>query len=221
MSQDPPATHDLRRAFVSRTHEPPPSAECPSPDRLWESAVAALPTEEARRIVDHTAACPGCAAAWRLAREMGAEETSSVVRPVWDGAGSARWTRFAAAALAALTLTGLVLHLMRPRPVESPAYRVSEQQDIRSLVSAGEALPRSSCVLRWAAGLPGAHYTVHVTDEDLNGVADGRDLDREQFIVPEKALGALPAGSKLLWRVEAFLPDGRRRASPTFVNRLE
>jgi hypothetical protein len=62
---------------------------------------------------------------------------------------------------------------------------------------------------------------VHVTDEDLNGVADGQDLDSEQFIVPEKALGALPTGARLLWRVEAFLPDGRRRASPTFVNRLE
>lgn len=221
MSQVPPEAHDLRRAFLSRTHEPPPSAECPPPDRLWESAAGALPIEEDRQIVDHTAACPACAAAWRLAREMGAEEASRVVRPLWERVGSAHWMRFAAAALAALTLSGLALSLRRPRPVESPAYRVPEQQDIRSLVPVGETLRRSACLLRWSAGLPGARYAVYVTDEDLNGVADGRELESEQFTVPEKALSALPTGSRLLWRVEAFLPDGRRRASPTFVNRLE
>ena len=209
---------DLRRAFLARKHGAPPSEECPTAARLWESAVGTLPLEDSRDVVDHTAACPPCAAAWRLAREMGAEETSNPARPVW---ARVRWQHLAAACVAALTLSGLVVRFQRSRPAEPAPYRVSGPQEIRSVVSPGEVLRRSSCLLRWSAGLPGARYTVYVTDPDLNPVAVGKELDSEQFLVPETALRALPPGASVLWRVEAAHLDGRRRSSPTFVNRLE
>lgn len=218
MSDGPRDTDDLRRAFLARTHGAPPSAGCPAPARLWESAAGTLPLEDFQQVVDHTAACPPCAVAWRLAREMGAEESSNVARSVWARAG---WQHFAAASVAALTLSGLAFHFMRSRPVEPPPYRVSEPLEIRSLVPPGEVLLRSSCLLRWSAELPGARHTVYVTDEDLNPIAVGKELDAEQFLVPESALQTLSASGKVLWRVEASHLDGRRRSSATFVNRLE
>jgi hypothetical protein len=209
---------DLRRAFLARKHGAPPSGECPTAEHLWASAVGTLSLEDFRRVVDHTAACPPCAAAWRLAREMGAEETSHPARPVW---ARVRWQYLAAACVAAVTLSGLAVRFHLSRPSEPAPYRVSEPREIRSLVSPGEVLRRSSCLLRWSSGLPGARHTVYVTDEDLNPIVVGQELDAEHFLVPESALQPLAAGAKVLWRVEAAHPDGRRRSSPTFVNRLE
>ena len=40
-------------------------------------------------------------------------------------------------------------------------------------------------------------------------------------VVPPEKLVSVPAGAKLLWRVEAVTPDGARAGSATFVSRLE
>jgi hypothetical protein len=88
-------------------------------------------------------------------------------------------------------------------------------------VPEGRPLPRSQCVLRWSPGRPGSRYDVRVATEALEPVATGRGLGVAEYRVPDEALASLPGGTKLLWQVEALLPDGSRWTSPTFVVRIE
>jgi hypothetical protein len=60
-----------------------------------------------------------------------------------------------------------------------------------------------------------------VTTESLQVVATFGQLVEPAVVVPESALVSLPAGTRVLWRVEAVLPDGERVASPTYVARLK
>ena len=46
--------------------------DCPAPGDIWRAAVGEASTGSARALVLHAAACPGCAEAWRLAREISA-----------------------------------------------------------------------------------------------------------------------------------------------------
>jgi hypothetical protein len=103
----------------------------------------------------------------------------------------------------------------------SPVQRGAESSDIRSLIAPEAVVSRSACELKWSSDLGGARFDVFVTDEDLNALARGTGLDTPRFIVPASALTPLPAGARILWRVEALLPGGRRYTSPTFTTRVE
>jgi hypothetical protein len=107
------------------------------------------------------------------------------------------------------------------RRAPPPVFRQGEEAALRSLVSEDRPLPRADCVLRWEGGPPGARYTVHVVTEALDAVSSARGLDSAQYRVPAEALQRLPAGARLLWRVEAHAAEGLVRASPTFVARLD
>jgi hypothetical protein len=109
---------------------------------------------------------------------------------------------------------------LRP-PSEPPINRGTESSAIRSLVAPDAVVPRSACELTWASDLAGARYDVFVTDEDLNALARGSGLDVPRFVVRPQDLAALAPGSRILWRVEALLPGGRRVSSPTFITRVE
>jgi hypothetical protein len=62
---------------------------------------------------------------------------------------------------------------------------------------------------------------VQVATDGLEPVADARGLSAPEYLVPPERLASLPAGTKLLWRVEAVAPGGARLVSGTFVSRLE
>ena len=125
-----------------------------------------------------------------------------------------------AAAVTAIAVGGAAL-VRRGREVDRPLFRDSERLAIRSLVPESIPLSRARCVLRWSGGPAGTRYNVEVATERLEIVDRARDLDRPEYLVPAKALAALPPGARLLWQVELRAPDGSRLTSPTFVNRLD
>jgi len=203
----------LRAAFAARPG--PPAPGCPEPETLWAALHGELPAERRREVVDHLAACAPCAEDWRLAREAAGPLPAAAP----GGAGS--WLRgawlAAAAALAVALGAGVFLRLQGPAPAE---YRAGTAGEIRSLLADDARLPRERCRLLWAAPGPGARYEVRVSAEDLSILATVRDVEATELTVPEAALAAVPPGGRILWQVEARLPDGRRVVSRTFRARL-
>jgi hypothetical protein len=204
----------LRAAFQARRTRATQES-CPAAADLWSAVRGEGSLESRRALVDHTSACGACAEAWRLAMDV-SRDLASARRP-WHGSFAA----LAAAAALVLALGGGVWLSWMPGHVETPGFRGGEAPVIRSLVREDEALPRRDFRLRWSPGPDGSHYDVRVTTESLQVLAGGQRLAEPFFLVPESALAPLPKDSRILWRVEAALPDGERVASATFVTRLE
>ena len=97
----------------------------------------------------------------------------------------------------------------------SPAYVV------QSRVPDAGTLPREAFRLHWAAGPEGSRYRIRVTTEDLTVLATAADLAAPEFIVASSVLASLPAGATVLWQVDAYLPDGERVTSATFVTHVK
>jgi len=215
-TQDEPheAEERLRAAFQARRTAATTPEGCPAAADLWSAVRGELPVEKRRALVDHTSLCGACAEAWRLAMDV-SRELPPVSRP-WR----VSLAPLAAAAALVLTLGGAWLFWAH-RPVEAPGFRGGEAPVIRSLIREDAALPRSDFRLRWSPGPDGSRYDVRVTTESLQVLAGGQRLAEPSFLVPESALAPLPKDSRILWRVEAVLPDGERTASATFVTRLE
>jgi len=216
---EPAEIERLRRSFASLTKEALPEEGCPAPERIWEAARGKLAPSDTRDLVDHTAACPACAEAWRLAAGVIAEtgeERIERARP-----SGPRWSLIAAAAAALIVMVTLVTQLRRPPFDEDPTYRAPEDTSLRSLMQEPQTLARERCELRWSPGPPGASYSIEVAMEDLTILSSARGLNEERYLVPAAALAKLPAGARLLWRVEALLPDGSKVSSATFVSKLE
>jgi hypothetical protein len=219
MSADESGTDRLRDAWTA-LREAQPRGDCPDPGTLWD-AVHGATSDEARAVVLHTAECPACAEAWRLAVEVGRgmKEAATATAPATRRGAPFAWLA-AAAAVAAIAI-GTAALVGRGPQAERPLFRDSQPAGIRSLVPETAALPRSRCLLRWAGGPAGTRYNVEVATERLEVVDRARDLDRPEHLVPEQALAALPPGARLLWQVELRAPDGSRLTSATFVNRLD
>lgn len=215
----------LRMAWRGRRPGPAPSEGCPPASDLWSAVRGDLPAEARRAVVDHTSSCAACAEAWRLAVALVpdpipvAEKAPRSVLAWLPRPGAL--TPLATAAAVVVALAAGFWLLQGPRPGPTAEFRGAEAPVIRSLLSDGQALPRARFRLQWSAVPEGSHYDVQVTTESLQVVASVRGLAEPAHVVPESALLPLPAGTRLLWRVEAVLPDGERVASPTFVARLE
>lgn len=205
----------LRRLFRERAVGEPAPGECPTPEQIWAAALDEAAQDEFRRVLDHTAACPACAAAWRLARDY--ERPAAVSEP------SRTWGTWASLGAAAVIVLGVGLLLVAPwqEPPGEPAFRARQVDSIRSKIDEGVRLQRSSCVLRWEFDVEGALFSIRVLDEDLEMLTTAINLPTAEFHVPEDALEPLGAGAKILWQVDALLPDGSRSRSPTFVARIE
>jgi hypothetical protein len=52
-------------------------------------------------------------------------------------------------------------------------------------------------------------------------IARGYKLDRPEFRVPPSSLAGAASGTKVLWQVTAYLPDGRVSDSATFIVQVE
>lgn len=210
----------LRRAFGSMSHAPEPAA-CPPPEKIWEAVRGELPATQARTVVEHMAACPSCAEDWRLAIALQKPATASNVIPAAERFALGRRLRnwgLAAAAVLALAVVGVQ---MVPRSDVQPTYR-GDGMTIQALVDEGQSLPRQQFLLRWSAPeTPGATYDVEVSTEDLRVIAIGDDLREPQFLVPAHALAGLPPGARLMWKVDAELPQGGHVTSTTFFTTVD
>jgi hypothetical protein len=185
-----------------------------------------LSIAENRSLADHSAVCPSCTVAWKLAREYAEEsglrtdESAPIIvshswRPL------SRWIPAAAALAAALVLVAILFPWQGERHSPPPVFRALDQETIESRIPEDEHLPADRFTLRWSPGPEGVRYDIRVTDRRLNHLARAVSLDRPEYSVPAAALAELEPGSLVLWQVEAVLPDGRRIVSKTFATRLE
>ncbi|HEV7509353.1 MAG TPA: hypothetical protein VGS07_31040 [Thermoanaerobaculia bacterium] len=229
MNQDTQELERLRAAFTAPAASPAPE-DCPSPETLWSAVRGELPPQALREVVDHTARCAACAEDWRLAVEVSRqaeaeEETASgrlpgnVVVGRFGRLGSWR-SAAAAVALAASLLVAVGIYREAAVPSQ-PTYRESQQATVRSLLAAGQALPRQAAVLRWTPLAGATSYDVSVSTEDLRQVASAQGQTATAYQLPQDALAGLPPGAKLLWLVDAVFPDGHHVTSPTFTTHLQ
>ncbi|MFP2912187.1 hypothetical protein ACLESD_45640, partial [Pyxidicoccus sp. 3LFB2] len=108
-----------------------------------------------------------------------------------------------------------------PAGHRTPTVRGGDTLAVVSRLPEDAPLPRADCVLRWSEGPEGTRWTLQLSSEDLSLVHRADSLAKSEYRVPAEVLAPLPAGTKLLWQVEARLPDGRVQRSATFVNRLQ
>lgn len=201
-------------------------------ERIWLAVSGALPPEARREVIDLTATNPSYAAAWRLAAELwDASGGALVVAPDADvpggvgdahaGDGGVHWwsPRWLGAAAAVVLGTALAVATLVNRP-PAAEYRDAGAARLESLVPAGAVLPRNAFRLRWSGAPDGARYQVRVTTETLDPVATAEGLTAPELVVEERALAAVPAGARLLWQVDAVLPDGTHVTSATFTVRV-
>ncbi len=209
-------------------------------DRIWRAVSGESTPEERREVVARVAADPAWASAWRLAHELHLAAADATARREREPSPEARarrdperprsraprfhraWSRpaWGALATAALVLLGLGVFL-RQGTDNPPVIRGGDTVSIVSQVPEDAPLPRERCVLRWSGGPPGTRYSLQLSSEDLSVVHREDSLTLGEYAVPARVLSALPPGTKLLWQVEARLPDGEVRRSATFVNRVQ
>jgi hypothetical protein len=226
MMMDDQELASLRQAFATHSQQTPEPAACPAPEKIWDAVQGLLPPGEVREIVQHTALCAACAEDWRLARTMQEQEaaTAAAPAPLRFAPRQHRLRTFGLAAAAALALAVVgVQWLERPGGPTTAEYREGQQATIQSRVAEGRALPRERFVLEWTAPAAAktATYGVEVSTEDLRVVASAEGLRTPRYQVPASALQDLPAGARLLWKVEAELPEGGHVSSPTFVTPVQ
>ncbi|MCY1036709.1 hypothetical protein OV207_35060 [Corallococcus sp. BB11-1] len=200
-------------------------------DLVWRAVTQELPAEERRAVIERVAADPAWAQAWRLAKAMSqaasqADAPAKVVslkdrreqgQRFWQG-------RPAWGALAAMVvvLAGTVVVLRQQQRTGDPErIRGGATEAITSEVPEAAALPRERFVLRWG-GVPQATlWSVQVSSEDLKLFHRAERLEQREYTVPASVLAELPSGTRVLWQVEARLPDGSVRRGSTFVNLLQ
>ncbi|WP_241759389.1 hypothetical protein [Pyxidicoccus parkwayensis] len=208
-------------------------------DRVWRAVSGESSPEERREVIARVAADPAWASAWRLAHELHqasteatdrAEQTQDTPRARRDTERvrtrghrfHLAWSRPAWGALATAALVLVVVGVvLKQGPEGTTVIRGADTAGITSLVPEDTRLPREHCVLRWSDGPPGTRWALQLSSEDLSVVHREDSLTRAEYTVPASVLSALPKGTKLLWQVEARLPDGEVQRSATFVNRVE
>lgn len=230
------ATVERLRA-VMRDEEPVAGGEPVDSDLVWRAVSGELSVEERRAVVARVADDPAWAAAWRLAKELSSAAQAEPDTTLAAGGARARrdsgdtrerrrfrfaWSRpvWGAVATAALVLV-VVGVSVREGTEQQHQMRGGDTGTLTSLVPEAAPLKRDDCVLRWSGGPEGTRWSVRVSTEDLSLVHRADSLEQREYRVPAQVLAPVKPGTKLLWQVEARLPDGQVLRGATFVNRLE
>jgi hypothetical protein len=220
----------LREGFAALAGDPPAATAgpCPEPETIYRAVAGELPPRELRAVVEHSAACPQCAEAWRLAKAFEEEAATEVAEPRERSAAARSRSHLRLMPLAATLVVALlaagVWFTVGQGPAPAPIVRgAGDGRGIVSLLPEGEPLDRAEPVLRWATAegdAPmGTTYDVVVT-ADLRQVAEAGDLTEPTFRIPDEALSGLPSGTELQWQVEAVTPAGDRLRSVTILTPL-
>ena len=210
----------LRAAFQALGESASGTCSEEDVERIWRAVSGDLTAAERRALVERMATDRALAEAWRVATELwsASQERSGVEAvspPGWTS--SLKW--LAAAAALVMAVTGAVV-LWRAQP-GGDVLRDQTPVAIQSLVPADGALPRDAFRLRWTGGPEGSRYEVRVTTEDLRLLTTAAGLTAPELVVtPAQLMGVAPGG-RVLWQVDAVLPDGARLASPTFVTGIQ
>jgi hypothetical protein len=230
MSSAPDDDTRLRAAWHALADEARDGDDDVDAERVWAAVSGTASPEERRAVIARVATEPAWAEAWRLADELwraAREEEPQAGASVlpFSARRSSRlgvagpWVGLAAAA-ALVAALGL---WWRPRPVGVPTPPIlrGTQGTLQTLVPDGSRLPRGACHLRWSAGPAGTRYVLRASSEDLVNTHVVSDLEHPEYTLPPSVLAAWPAGSRLLWQVEAWLPDGSLWRSATFTVHVE
>jgi hypothetical protein len=244
---DAAAVERLRAAFRSGD-APEQDGEPVDPDRIWRAVTGESSPEERREVIARVAADPAWATAWRLAHALSQaaaaapqEAPASVTSPAdlrarRDTEGSRSrgrrfhfaWSRpvWGAVATAALVLIVVGVSVQQAgvpgqEGGDTPTLRGGDTLAVVSRLPEDAPLPRADCVLRWSEAPEGTRWSLQLSSEDLSLVHRADSLTKSEYRVPAEVLAAVPPGTKLLWQVEARLPDGQVRRSATFVNRIQ
>ncbi len=211
----------LRQAFLAATDATVAGPTCPSAGEIWDAAHAEVPAARAREIVHHVATCSACTADWRLAMGI-ADSAVGAPEPVVRRTHPAvLWVKLAGAAAVLATIGWLGLRGPGV-PTPLPVFREApDTTTIRSLVPEDQPLARAGAVLRWSPAGPGAVYTVELSADDLTPLHTEHGLTTTELPISDEVLARVGVGGKLVWSVEARLPDGSRVRSGAFVHRVE
>lgn len=207
---------DLRDAWRERAPRSPEG--CPDAEAILRAATGQARPAEVRAVAEHAMRCAGCAEDWRLARALSAAATPALERPamrrrVWHA------PLLAVAALV-IGVAGIGLVALRAPLQPDAAWRDATSAAIRSTLIENSSLPRDRFLLAWTPGPAGTVYDVEVGTPSLQVLSRERALTSPEYLVPTEHLADVPAGGVVAWRVEATLPDGRRVASVTHLNRV-
>jgi hypothetical protein len=208
-ASDPPDVDGLRAA-LARLGEEEGWPEADS-ERLFAALHGDMRAEERREVIDELIRNPRAAAAWRLARELEPPEQTSAPS-VW------RQPRWLAIAASLVLLSAAVWQFERSR-VEPPVYRSSDPRAIAPVVPGDGRLSRAEPVLRWTA-IEGARYRVRVWTPGLEPLAESDLLESPEYRLPPDVLRRVPAGTGILWQVEARVRGSADVMSPTFSTTL-
>jgi hypothetical protein len=220
MTARPDRIGRLREAFAGMPWPEVRRDRCPAAEELWDAANGALRPEASRRVVRHVAECAGCAEEWRLAMRGGSGAGERFSTTSTSARLSSRW--LAVAAVAASLVLGTVVLIQSPTDdLWRPSFRSAERVEIRSMTPDARPLPRHDGALEWSSAGPGARYDLEVSLESLEPLLTERGLESTRFVLPESVLARVPEGGRIVWRVEAHLPDGGRMISPAFVDTVE
>jgi hypothetical protein len=196
-----------------------PEGPCPSPETLWRAARGELPGHELESLATHLRTCSACGEALAVSAELAAESETRGHGWIPRKLGRVGAVAGGITALAAGLLVFLTTREPVPRDGPGPDLAVSRGAgstalEIRPLSK--EEQPASDAHLEWTPVAGAVRYRVQVSTEDLRSVHD-RTLEGTVLALPP---GLADPGTKLLWQVEASLPDGRTVTSSTFRVRL-
>jgi hypothetical protein len=127
-----------------------------------------------------------------------------------DAPGRSRVFFWAPLAAAAVILLVVGINLMDRRTADpEPVYRDLPGTVLHSLIAPDARLSRADFVLRWE-GPEGARYSLRIATEDLRVLDQIGGLTESAYHVPEDLLADVPSGERVVWQVQARLPDGTR-----------
>lgn len=218
-----PQVEALRRAFRD---EPSSGAdERPHNEDVVALVEGTLAPERARELASQALDDPELAleiriaSAMRSARDLESTETeaSSQADEAANTGNYRRWLFTGALAVAAALLAFFIIRPDTPSFTNegTPAIR-GEPTGALAPTSPSAKLPRDAFILEWTGGPEGATYDLYLTTADLDAVYSAFNLDEVRHTVPEEALAEQSAGTRLLWRVVATSPTGRRTHSSAF-----
>ncbi len=233
---DPYSDEALIRAFA-RSEAADPHDEPVDPDALWTAARGRASPDEVGALASRMAEDPELAEEWRMAArfaeaaeqeaddslassdEPGADAPPTTPSAAANDAGGLRW-------IGGLALLAAAVLLVLAWPGRGATPYVDEAGDLRggagsiAAVRGEGPVPAANAVLEWSEVPDAVRYELFVSTDRLAVVSEALALTDNHHTIEPAVLAEIPAGSELVWRVEAVKADGARVVSETFVATL-
>ncbi|HSR49916.1 MAG TPA: hypothetical protein VLV83_03755 [Acidobacteriota bacterium] len=200
----------LRRYFAALSERAVPTDTCFEAERIFDAARGKAPAAEVREIADHLVDCPVCAEAWRLARaiDYAGENRQPIPKPA-PAAASTWMMRIAALLLLAVLGGNIYYSLLQPEP----RFRDLQDTPVRIELADDITASRDGFTLRWDVipkeAAQDLTYRIEIkTMKGMRDVAATWGVKANELRLDASDLRNLPAGTILVWQVEAVSESG-------------